>query len=322
MTPDSSRSPEDEGRTSARAGRRLWERVAHPARQSTQRTCDWFRTAFVDQHGQYRVPPRMRSVQVGTAAVAVGVLGVLATPSGHEPQAEPQQAAVHQAAEVAPLSAPDPHGASLHADSSAGGNGGNRDSAQQRSGDQQRGGDQQRDGDRKQQGDGDRKQQGERDRSDRQQSDDKQDGEKGDRKQDDKQGGEKGGERQQSSADQSKDQIDRWIDQATAVLERNGVPREQLDHEAIRTIIEKESGGDPNAVNNWDSNASAGTPSKGLMQTIEPTFEEHSVPGHGNILDPVDNIAAATKYSIERYGSVSEVPGVEGVRSGSSYQGY
>jgi SLT domain-containing protein len=35
----------------------------------------------------------------------------------------------------------------------------------------------------------------------------------------------------------------------------------------------QESGGDVNAVNNWDSNAAKGIPSKGLFQVVEPTWE-------------------------------------------------
>ncbi|MFR9731691.1 transglycosylase SLT domain-containing protein [Saccharopolyspora sp. MS10] len=118
------------------------------------------------------------------------------------------------------------------------------------------------------------------------------------------------------------DPIDGWIGQATAVLEAHGVPRDQVDPAALRTIIEHESGGDPTAANAWDSNAAAGTPSKGLMQTIDPTFESYALPGHQDIWNPVDNIVAATRYSIERYGSVSNVPGVVGVGGGGSYEGY
>ncbi|WP_255615515.1 lytic transglycosylase domain-containing protein [Saccharopolyspora gregorii] len=118
------------------------------------------------------------------------------------------------------------------------------------------------------------------------------------------------------------DPVDGWISQATAVLEANGVPREQIDPSALRTIILHESGGDPAAANGWDSNAAAGTPSKGLMQTIDPTFHSYAVPGHQDIWNPVDNIVAATRYSIDRYGSISNVPGVQGVSSGGSYEGY
>ena len=36
--------------------------------------------------------------------------------------------------------------------------------------------------------------------------------------------------------------------------------------------MKSESGGNARAINNWDSNARRGTPSKGLMQVIDPTF--------------------------------------------------
>ncbi|WP_433800663.1 transglycosylase SLT domain-containing protein [Actinomycetospora sp. CA-084318] len=113
-----------------------------------------------------------------------------------------------------------------------------------------------------------------------------------------------------------------WIRQATAILAENGVDPDTMKAEDIATIIEHESGGDPDAVNNWDSNADKGTPSKGLMQTIGPTFEANKLPGHDDITDPVDNIIAAVRYAIRRYGSVSQVPGVEAVARGDSYVGY
>lgn len=68
-----------------------------------------------------------------------------------------------------------------------------------------------------------------------------------------------------------------------------------------------ESGGNPKAVNNWDINAKLGHPSKGLMQTIDSTFNAYKVKGHGNIWNPVDNMAAAIMYMIGRYGSVEAV---------------
>lgn len=67
----------------------------------------------------------------------------------------------------------------------------------------------------------------------------------------------------------------------------------------------QESGGDPNAVNTWDSNARRGTPSKGLMQTIGPTFRSYAEPGYGsNILDPLSNILASINYTLATYGSL------------------
>lgn len=91
---------------------------------------------------------------------------------------------------------------------------------------------------------------------------------------------------------------------------------------ALAQIAQHESGGNPNAVNNWDSNAKAGHPSKGLMQTISSTFAEYMLPGHGNILNPVDNAIAAIRYMISRYGSVANVPGIKSLMSGGPYVGY
>jgi hypothetical protein len=119
-----------------------------------------------------------------------------------------------------------------------------------------------------------------------------------------------------------KDEIDGWIIEARKVLRAKGVPEDKISSDDLRTIIEHESGGDPSASNNWDSNAAKGTPSKGLMQTIDPTFKSFALPGHQNVWNPVDNIIAGSLYSIDRYGSVSNVPGVVGKSSGGSYQGY
>jgi uncharacterized protein YukE len=71
-----------------------------------------------------------------------------------------------------------------------------------------------------------------------------------------------------------------------------------------------------------NSNAQAGHPSKGLMQTIDSTFSSHALPGHGNIYNPVDNIIAGVRYALGRYGSIGNVPGIRAVHSGGSYVGY
>ncbi|SPL95189.1 Phage tail length tape-measure protein [[Actinomadura] parvosata subsp. kistnae] len=113
-------------------------------------------------------------------------------------------------------------------------------------------------------------------------------------------------------------QVKEWIEQAMAILERNGVPRSKMDPVAIATIIKHESGGNPHAINTWDSNAARGTPSKGLMQTIDPTFNAYALNGHKDIWNPVDNIIAGVRYAVSRYGSVSNVPGLRG----NGYVGY
>lgn len=113
-----------------------------------------------------------------------------------------------------------------------------------------------------------------------------------------------------------------WIREAIRVLRENGYDIDDSEAATIALIIERESGGNPNAINLWDSNAAAGIPSKGLMQTIDPTFNSYSLPGHGDIWNPVDNIIAGTRYAIERYGSLGNVPGVVGVSNGTGYVGY
>jgi tape measure domain-containing protein len=60
----------------------------------------------------------------------------------------------------------------------------------------------------------------------------------------------------------------------------------------IERIIGNESGGNPAAINLWDSNAMAGTPSKGILQFIDPTFNNYAMPGHTNIWNPMDQLIA------------------------------
>lgn len=71
-----------------------------------------------------------------------------------------------------------------------------------------------------------------------------------------------------------------------------------------------ESGGNPRAQNNSDSNAAKGTPSKGLMQVIDPTFASYRSSLYANdIWNPSANIAAALKYTVARYGSPENIWG-------------
>ncbi|MEV5832447.1 transglycosylase SLT domain-containing protein [Nocardia sp. NPDC052112] len=73
--------------------------------------------------------------------------------------------------------------------------------------------------------------------------------------------------------------------------------------EGYMTLIERESGGDAGAINNWDSNAAAGHASQGLTQTIPGTFSSYHVAGTSkNITDPTANIAASMNYVMHRYG--------------------
>lgn len=74
---------------------------------------------------------------------------------------------------------------------------------------------------------------------------------------------------------------------------------------ALLTQMMHESGGNPNAINNWDINAIRGIPSKGLMQVIDPTFRANAMAGFNtNIYDPLSNMIAAINYTVRRYGSL------------------
>ncbi|WP_328390480.1 transglycosylase SLT domain-containing protein [Nocardia sp. NBC_00416] len=101
--------------------------------------------------------------------------------------------------------------------------------------------------------------------------------------------------------------LDGWINNALRILGQRGIP---ASYEGIHRNALRESGGNPNAINLWDSNAAAGIPSKGLMQVIDPTFAAYHVDGTSwDIYDPVANIAAACNYAAHRYGSIDNVFG-------------
>jgi hypothetical protein len=113
-----------------------------------------------------------------------------------------------------------------------------------------------------------------------------------------------------------------WICAAEHALEQHGVSRGRLSTNAAYIVVEHESGANPHAYNGWDSNAAAGHPSEGIAQVIVPTFHANALPGHHNIWNPVDNMIAAFRYAISRYGSMNNIPGVVNVRQGGSYVGY
>ncbi|MGQ4616425.1 transglycosylase SLT domain-containing protein [Nocardia sp. R7R-8] len=97
--------------------------------------------------------------------------------------------------------------------------------------------------------------------------------------------------------------VDAAIDGALDALGITDPVAREYWKRGYRVLIERESGGNPNAVNNWDSNAAAGQASRGLTQTIPGTFQAYHVAGTSdNIHDPVANVAASMNYVIERYG--------------------
>lgn len=97
--------------------------------------------------------------------------------------------------------------------------------------------------------------------------------------------------------------VARWRDTVVKALEANGIEPNNFRVSKILATIQRESNGDPNAQNNWDSNARAGHPSIGLMQTIGPTFNAYKHKGHDNIRNGYDNLLAAINYIKHRYGT-------------------
>ncbi|GLX53356.1 hypothetical protein Shyhy01_63060 [Streptomyces hygroscopicus subsp. hygroscopicus] len=101
--------------------------------------------------------------------------------------------------------------------------------------------------------------------------------------------------------------LDGWIRESLAIMAQKGIPG---SYNGIHRNIIRESSGNPNAINLWDSNAAKGIPSKGLLQVIDPTFNAYHVAGTSfNIYDPVANITAACNYAAHRYGSIDNVHG-------------
>lgn len=97
--------------------------------------------------------------------------------------------------------------------------------------------------------------------------------------------------------------VSRWRESVVRALKANGIEPNDFRVSKILATIQRESGGDPNVQNNWDSNARAGIPSIGLMQTIGPTFNAYKHPGHNNIRNGYDNLLAAINYIKHRYGT-------------------
>jgi TP901 family phage tail tape measure protein len=97
--------------------------------------------------------------------------------------------------------------------------------------------------------------------------------------------------------------VERWRALVLAALNLVHQPGSYADITLRR--MNQESGGNPRAINLTDSNAKRGTPSKGLMQVIDPTFRAYAMAGHNSdIWDPMSNVLASMRYAMARYGSL------------------
>ncbi|MFE4513763.1 hypothetical protein ACFRMQ_06110 [Kitasatospora sp. NPDC056783] len=104
--------------------------------------------------------------------------------------------------------------------------------------------------------------------------------------------------------DPTGDQVTRWRPTVQRVLSELGIDQSYTD--LVLHRINVESGGDPNAVNMWDSNALNPNigPSAGLMQTIQATFDAYAGPyAYLGRLNGLASIYAGLNYATHRYGA-------------------
>lgn len=109
--------------------------------------------------------------------------------------------------------------------------------------------------------------------------------------------------------------VQQWTGVASQALMMTGQFTPQ-NLQALLYQMQTESGGNPMAINGWDVNAQNGTPSKGLMQVIDPTFQANKMPGFNNIYAPLDNILASIRYALGRYGSLARAYSGHGYYNG------
>ncbi|WP_430491021.1 tape measure protein [Lactiplantibacillus pentosus] len=106
-----------------------------------------------------------------------------------------------------------------------------------------------------------------------------------------------------SAGNPSGHSVDRWRPYVVRALKANGFAATDSQVAAWMKVIKRESNGDPSVINTWDRNAQLGHPSKGLVQTIQPTFDAYKFKGHNNPLNGYDDLLAGIHYMKAIYGS-------------------
>lgn len=100
--------------------------------------------------------------------------------------------------------------------------------------------------------------------------------------------------------------VERWRPLVLQALQMLGQPASLVDR--VLKQIDIESSGNPNIVNTWDINARRGTPSGGLLQTIQPTYNRYADPRRNlGMFDPLSNLLAGMRYAIGRYGGIANI---------------
>ncbi|KRO28469.1 tape measure protein [Lactiplantibacillus fabifermentans] len=114
--------------------------------------------------------------------------------------------------------------------------------------------------------------------------------------------------------------VTRWKPYVIKALKANGFSATASQISAWMRVIARESNGNPKAINLWDSNAKAGHPSMGLVQTIQSTFDAYKFAGHSHIYNGYDDLLAGINYMKHIYGkgasAFARVSGPEGYANG------
>ncbi|WP_423348554.1 tape measure protein [Lactiplantibacillus plantarum] len=106
-----------------------------------------------------------------------------------------------------------------------------------------------------------------------------------------------------SAGNPSGHSVNRWRPYVVRALKANGFAATDSQVAAWMKVIKRESNGDPSVINTWDRNAQLGHPSKGLVQTIQPTFDAYKFKDHNNPLNGYDDLLAGIRYMKAIYGS-------------------
>lgn len=93
------------------------------------------------------------------------------------------------------------------------------------------------------------------------------------------------------------------IKHAARLMNVKNLTDAEVEH--IKFKINQESGGNEHAQNNWDSNAQAGHPSKGILQYIDSTFAAYALDDHKDIWKGFDQLLALFNDSTWRTDLVS-----------------